>query len=262
DLANYLFSLGYTDKDGTIKNNDMQRIGLRFNLDYRLSPKVEIINNLSYTNSWGRFMEYGNDYTIHPIYVAAAKAPFISPYYYDEQWLQSNLLVGVDTLGFSNPYALVNKLENSNRYNRIDSLMGEKWNLEKDWKLFANISVNYSNLIERQYRPAFGIVHDKYRVRQNAERSSSEFGLIGNVNVLKSGALTEQIDYEASLMASIDTYEEKSLFGRKVNAGTDDYETLSQGIVDSASNTKFTSNLMSFIAQGKLKLSERALLSA
>src|SRR5690606_27421105 len=48
----------------------------------------------------------------------------------------------------------------------------------------------------------------------------------------------------------------------KVNAGTDDYETLSQGIVDSASNTKFTSNLMSFIAQGKLKLSERALLSA
>src|SRR5690606_16207236 len=80
--------------------------------------------------------------------------------------------------------------------------------------------------------------------------------------VLKSGALTDEINYEASLMASIDTYEDKSMYGRKVNAGTDDYETLKQGVVDSASNTKFESNLMSFIAQGQLKLSERALLSA
>ncbi|MFB5945981.1 SusC/RagA family TonB-linked outer membrane protein [Albibacterium profundi] len=260
--ANYLFSLGYTDKDGTIKNNEMQRVGLRFNLDYRLSQKIEIVNNLSYTNSWGRFSEYGSNYSIHPIYVAAAKAPFFSPNYYDQEGVRTGLMAGVDTLGFSNPNALVNNMENSNRYNRIDGLMGLRWNLADDWKLTANLSVNYTNLIERQYRPALGIAPDEYRIRQNAERSSSEFGLIGDVKAVKTGDLTDQIAYKASLMASIDTYEEKSMYGRKVNAGTDDYETLKQGIVDSASNTKFKSNLMTFIAQGELKLSNRAYLSA
>src|SRR5690606_23176975 len=48
-----------------------------------------------------------------------------------------------------------------------------------------------------------------------------------------------------------------SMYGRKINAGTDDFETLDQGTVDSASNTRFRSNLMTFVGQGAIAWNDR-----
>ncbi len=250
--ANYMFAVGYTNKEGLIRNTDFERIGIRFNLDYDLSSKVKIFNNLAYTNTSGHYKEFGSNYSIHPIYIASAKAPFLGTHYINERGEQSRILADVDTLGFSNPLALVDNLDNKNQFNRIDGIMGVNWTIAPTWNLASDLSVSYFNLSEKQYRPALGIVTDLYRVRQNAQRSSSEFYLNWNSRLSKTGKINSTTTYEGALFASVETYEEKSVFGRKINAGTDDFETLEQGVVDSASNTRFRSNLLSFMGQGAI----------
>ena len=58
----YLFSLSYASQDETLEESDYQRINMRFNLDYRISPKIEISNSLSYNYTTLHFNEEG-DYT-------------------------------------------------------------------------------------------------------------------------------------------------------------------------------------------------------
>src|SRR3546814_7488205 len=65
--ANYMFSIGYTGKQETLKGSGLERISMRFNLDYKLSPKFEISNNLSYGNTTLNYHEEGPDWGIHPL---------------------------------------------------------------------------------------------------------------------------------------------------------------------------------------------------
>ncbi|SFC52103.1 TonB-linked outer membrane protein, SusC/RagA family [Parapedobacter composti] len=260
--ANYLFSLGYTDKQGTLVGTDMQRISMRFNLDYQLSQKFKITNNLSYANSMAGYLEQGSNWDVHPIYVAATKAPFMGRYAYNDEQQLTNLLADVDVLGKSNPWALANNMANDNEENRVDGSISATWEAGERTSLTSVMAVNYFNLKEKQYRPSLGIVNDRHRIRQNVQRSSSEFTLLWNTHLDRNGTLGDWARYTGRAGAWVELFEEKAVYARKVNAGTDDYETLEQGVVDSASNTKFQSNLMRFYLNGDVRILERATLSA
>ncbi len=260
--ANYLFSVGYTNKEEMLQNAGLDRVSLRFNLDYKLSPRFEITNNLSYSNVTYDYFEQGYNWDIHPIYVAATKAPFLGKDAYSPDGTKTSLLANVDELGKSNPWALVKNMKNNNEENRVDGLIGAKWQVAGDLYLNSSMSVSYFNMQEKQYRPALGIVSDEYRIRQNSKRNSSEFTLLWNTYLDKAGSWSNWGRYAGKIGTWIETYEERSVFARKVNAGTDDYETLRQGIADSISNTKFRYNLMTFYARGEIDLKERIFISA
>ncbi|MCH5599823.1 SusC/RagA family TonB-linked outer membrane protein [Niabella ginsengisoli] len=260
--ANYMFSVGHIGRTGTIEQSHFNRTSMRFNLDYKLSSKFEISNNLSYSNTGSRYSEEGYNWGVHPLFVAATKAPFMSSYSYNAEDQQTQLLADVDILGKSNPRALVENMKNTNEENRVDGIISAKWNIKSDLALNTSLSVSYYNMRESQYRPALGIVMDKHRLRQNANRNSSEFTFIWNSFLNKTGSWGKLIKYEGQLGAWVETYEDKALFARKINAGTDDYETLKQGIVDSASNIRFRSNLSRFYFTGNLDFFDRLLLSA
>jgi len=260
--ANYLFSVGYTDKEGTMIGNELQRITMRFNLDYQLSQKFKITNNLSYANTTAGYLEQGANWDVHPLYTAATKAPFMGRYAYTDDHQPTPLLAGVDPLGKSNPWALVNNMSNQNEENRVDGSIGATWQAGEHTSVTSLMAVNYFNLKEKQYRPALGIVNDRHRIRQNAQRSSSEFTLLWNTHLDREGTFGDWATYTGRVGAWVELFEEKAVYARKVNAGTDDYETLEQGTVDSASNIKFQSNLMRFYAGGDVRIADRATLSA
>lgn len=260
--ANYLFSLGYTDKEGTLIGSDLQRISMRFNLDYQLSQKFKITNNLSYANTTAGYLEQGNNWDVHPIYVAATKAPFLSRYAYNDENQLTELLADVDVLGKSNPWALVSSMANDNEENRVDGSISATWEASESVSLASVMAVNYFNLKEKQYRPALGVVNDRNRIRQNAQRTSSEFTLLWNTHLDKRGVFGDWGRYTGKIGAWVEMFEEKAIYARKINAGTDDYETLEQGTVDSASNSKFQSNLMRFYAGGDLRMFDRVTFSA
>ncbi|HEY9561079.1 MAG TPA: SusC/RagA family TonB-linked outer membrane protein [Anseongella sp.] len=260
--ANYMFSIGYTGKQETLKGSGLERISMRFNLDYKLSPKFEISNNLSYGNTTLNYHEEGPDWGIHPLFVSATKAPFFHSMAHDPEGAQTRSLAAVDELGKSNPLALVNSMNNNNEENRVDGLVTAKWTLSPELSLNTSLAVNYYNIKEKQYRPSLGIVNDLHRLRQNSKRNSSELMFRSNSWVEKSGKWGAGNSFSARAGFLVETYEEKSVFARKINAGTDDYETLEQGTVDSASGVKYESNLLAFYLRGEVDLLERVHISA
>ncbi|MCH5686882.1 hypothetical protein LWM68_23010 [Niabella sp. W65] len=111
----------------------------------------------------------------------------MNSYSYNEEGVPTKLLADVDVLGKSNPQALVQNMKNTNEENRVDGIITGLWHIEKNLSLNTSLSVSYYNMRESQYRPALGIVADKNRIRQNANRNSSEFTFIWNTYVLKTG---------------------------------------------------------------------------
>ncbi|SMC98241.1 TonB-linked outer membrane protein, SusC/RagA family [Pedobacter africanus] len=260
--AHYMFSVGYIDKKGTLKGSDQNQVNLRFNLDYKLSPKIEISNNLAYTHASSDYAEQGADYSIHPTFIAATKAPFLNPYLFSTSGAITKQLADVDTLGKSNPLALVDNMYNNNEDNRVDGNISIHWLMGPQTFLHSSFVFNYMSLTEKQYRPKLGIVQDLNRIRQNLKRNSSESMLLWSSWLHRTGKLGANNHYSAKAGLSVEAYEEKSIFVRKINAGSDDYETLAQGTVDSASNLKYKSKLLTFYVRGDVDLFKRMKLSA
>jgi TonB-linked SusC/RagA family outer membrane protein len=260
--ASYMFSVGYADKEGTLVGSDMNQINLRFNLDYKLSRKIEISNNLAYTRGLSNYAEQGFNYNIHPLFAAASKAPFMSPYLFSESGQITKQYENIDVLGKGNPLALVNNMNNNNEDNRVDGKISAKLLLTPTTNIHSSFVFNYMSLTEKQYRPALGIVADLNRIRQNSKRNSSESMILWTSWIDKKGAFDKKNTYYGQAGFSVESYEEKSIFVRKINAGTDDYETLAQGTVDTASNLNYKSRLLSLYARGHVDLFERLIVSA
>ncbi len=260
--ANYMFSVGYTDKGESIQNMDLQRVGMRFNIDYRLSDKISISNNLSYSNISSVYAEEGYDYSINPIFIAATKAPFLNPYLFSSGGELTNLDADFDELGKSNPNALVNNLKNDNEENRIDGLISAKWDLRSSASINSSFAFNYFNIKEKQYRPSFGIVQDQNRVRQNSKRTSSESQINWNTWFEKKGVVGNDNHYNFMTGFLLESAEEKSIFFRKINAGSDDYETMDQGVVDSTKTVSHSLRLFDYFLSGKVDLFERLTVDA
>lgn len=260
--AYYMFSVGYTKKGETINNMDFQRINMRFNIDYKLSEKISISNNLSYSNVNLVYGEEGFNYAIHPIYVASTKAPFLSPIIYSSTGEKTNRTSDSDELGKSNPNMLVNNLKNDNEENRVDGLINALWDIKPNTSLTSSFAFNYFNLKEKQYRPSWGIVDDQNRIRQNAKRTSSESLINWNTWLENNGDFGNSNSYSFKTGFLIESTEEKSIFARKINAGSDDFETMEQGKVDSTKTVNYELRLFNYYLAGKLDLSDRFLLTA
>jgi len=80
----YMFGVGYSSQEGTIDPTAYNRFNMRINLDYKISQKISIANYLAYSYGTSRFYDQGNNWAVHPLYVALTKAPFLSPMYYDD----------------------------------------------------------------------------------------------------------------------------------------------------------------------------------
>lgn len=258
----YMFSVGYADREGTITESGMNQVNLRFNIDYKLSPKIEIANHLAYTHANFNYAEQGFNYSIHPLFNAATKAPFMSPYLFSESGEITKRLANVDVLGKSNPISLVENMYNKNEDNRVDGKIVGSWLMRPNTYLRSSFVFNYMNLTEKQYRPAYGIVSDLNRIRQNLKRNSSEATILWNTWLDKTGSLGKTNKYSGKAGLSVESYEEKAVFARKINAGTDDYETLDQGTLDSASNLRYRSRLLTLYMRGNVDLLNRISIGA
>ena len=53
--THYLFSIGYTSENEVLKEAKDQRINMRFNLDFKISPKIKITNLFAYNYGNNRF---------------------------------------------------------------------------------------------------------------------------------------------------------------------------------------------------------------
>ena len=261
--THYLFSIGYTSESEVLKEAKDQRINMRFNLDFKISPKVKITNLFAYNYGNNRFWGEGTDWLHNPLYVSAAKAPFMSKDYYSEEGIKVEQLAEVDALGMTNPAALMEGLENKGLSNKVDALIRGNWQINTKTTGNAEVMVTYNSLTEKLHQPAAGIAMDRYIERQNAKRSYSEYLMCWRAWLERSGKISEELSYDASAGLSMDTYKEKMIYGRTVNAASDEMESLEKGkFVDSVTNTRYDHNMMNIYLTGGLNWRDRLRLGA
>ena len=88
DVAMYNLSLGYTQADATAKQNDFNRLNIRFNTDVSLFENLTAAIDLSYSrnaynlrdNGWAQ--DYSSRNISSPNVLGLVQAPFIDPYHY------------------------------------------------------------------------------------------------------------------------------------------------------------------------------------
>lgn len=247
----YLFSLGYAAEDETLEASDYQRFNMRFNLDYKISPKISISNSLSYNYSTQHFHEEGINWDMHPVFLGLTKAPFLSEWLYTDEGEQIISYDGVDELGKSNPVLFNKNMTNKGVENRVDAIIQATWDFLPGTSLNTDIDISYNSAIEKQHRGSEGIVQDKNRERQNSKRTFSEFLIHWDIALRHKGKIAEDIRFESEAGLALESYNEKMVYGRTVNAATDEIESL-KGTLDSADNTRYDYKQINFFINGKI----------
>ncbi|MDE5611532.1 MAG: TonB-dependent receptor, partial [Odoribacter sp.] len=261
--THYLFSIGYTKENEVLKEAHDQRINMRFNLDFKISPKVKITNLFAYNYGNNRFWGEGTNWLHNPLYVSATKAPFLSKDYYSEEGVKVEQLAGVDALGRTNPAALLAGLTNKGLSNKVDALVRANWSIRRNTSANAEVMVTYNSLTEKMHQPAAGIAPDRYIERQNAKRSYSEYLMRWRAWAEHHGNIGTDWNYNAQAGFSIDNYKEKMIFGRTVNAASDEMESLEKGkFADSINNTRYDHNQMNFYLSGGMTWRNKVRLGA
>lgn len=258
----YLFSVGYTSEGNVMKEVKDSRFNMRFNLDFKITPKIEMSSFFTYNYGSSRFYGQGSEWIHNPVYLAAVKAPFMSPDYYTEDGILVDRLADKDVLGMTNPAVLWENLENKGMNNRIDALLRGRYALNAKTAVNAELMISYNSLVEKLHQKAYGIAPDRYIERQNSKRTYSEYLMRWRFWADRTGNIAEGLTYHAHAGFSMDTYKEKMIYGRKVNAASDEVESVGGGkLADSIGNTIYDHNLMNFYLSGGLSWQERLLLN-
>lgn len=253
----YLFSLGYTGDNETLKEANNQRFNLRFNLGYKIAQNIRIVNSFSYSYGTSRFWGEGTDWDVNPVYLAATKAPFMSPYQYSDNGIWINRLADADILGKSNPSWFKENLENKGNSSRVDAVIKAIWDVTPNFYVNTDIMITYNSITEKMHRAAQGIVADRYIDRQNSKRSYSDYLLKWNLFGGRHGKIGEAFDYNAKIGFSLENYDERNVYGRKVNASTDDIVSISGTLADSLTNEKYLNNVLNFLGHADFSWKNR-----
>ena len=102
DIANYNLSLGFAKAEATLKDNDYRRFNMRLNSDVKLTKRIKVRLDASYSDVNRDLRDDGvsadvDDNTITaPGFLSLIKSPFLSPYAYDTQGRLSSFLSEAD----------------------------------------------------------------------------------------------------------------------------------------------------------------------
>ena len=181
DAANYNLSVGYTSAQSTLKQNDMDRLNIRFNTDIVLTKNLGVRFDASFANQTRNIRNdgapegYDEGTPTSPAFLAYVKSPFISPYTYargklsdehldveDEAYLKEALASYQQyNWKLANP-AAINEYGEGDIKNRFENSMlnltvTPKYQFNPYLFLSEHFSYNLVNTSEKFYVPVNGV---------------------------------------------------------------------------------------------------------
>ena len=183
DVGMYNLSLGYMKAQNTAKENDFDRMNIRFNTDIEVFKRVKTKFDLSIsrTNSNVFDMAIPDDLTqgtiTSPTFLSLIKSPLVAPYEYNAIIKDySSILSSYDDIfeqlntvqnnlgrnqSLANPVSILeygkgdNKNKNENTYFNI--LLAPTWEINKHLRLSETISYSLIRNSQRYFRPYTGV---------------------------------------------------------------------------------------------------------
>lgn len=176
DIGMYNLSVGYVKAESTAKNNDFDRMNVRFNTDinilYNLNTKFDI--SISRTNSKvfddGAMEDLSAGAITSPTFLSLIKAPIVSPYQYnaiiggftsllcDYDDIYSQLGSGY---GLANPVAILNNANGDNKNKTENTYFNVRveptWTINNSLSLTSMFSYTLDRNSQRYHRPFVGV---------------------------------------------------------------------------------------------------------
>ena len=176
DIGMYNLSVGYVKAESTAKNNDFDRMNVRFNTDisilYNLTTKFDI--SISRTNSKvfddGAMEDLSAGAITSPTFLSLIKAPIVSPYQYnaivggftsllsDYDDIYSQLGSGY---GLANPVAILSNADGDNKNKAENTYFNVRveptWTINNNLSLTSMFSYTLDRNSQRYHRPFVGV---------------------------------------------------------------------------------------------------------
>ena len=160
NIATYGLSVGVVKNQGIIKETDISRYNTRFNAEFNFTKKLTGLANLSFSYNEQNLKDQGISPNTAPLYLALTKAPFLPVQEVNDAGLESPNLADTDTLGMSNPTALIKNMQAINKYYRFFGSFTFKYDVSKYLSASAMIGVTYDKVRESSFIPRKGVAND------------------------------------------------------------------------------------------------------
>lgn len=190
DRINYYWGLGYTNQYGTTKGTGYDRFNTRFNLNYRVSDKLSITADLTYTNSLtdkrGTKHPYNisTDNEMNPLRIAR-QIPAYYPIYSKnglEYFVDRN---SVSTYSRYNPLALIDYSQFLSKANRLMASTNLNYKILKNLEFHIQVSTDFRQSSDDYFLPAYATDALPGEIFYNAGMQSDGYQLlVNNVNKL------------------------------------------------------------------------------
>lgn len=209
DVAGYMLSLGYTKDNSVVKENNLNRLNIRFNTDIKLMKDLSIKFDAAYTNQTRKLLDQGapEHYDQQAItsttFLAMAKTPMLSPYSYagdvridpitgqvtgqghvykshlditDEMYLNTVEALNNSNYQLANPAAIneYGSAENKNYFDNsyVNIAITPKYQINKHLNVSSMFSYTMLNTNEKYYIPVNGVPN--YYVKELLETKENQ----------------------------------------------------------------------------------------
>lgn len=235
EIASYVLSLGYLKHEGVVKNTDFSRFNTRFNSEIKFSNTFKLLSNMSFMYGTKHLPNEGGNTYLNPMLAAMVKAPFTSPYIYNEEGKRSPNLEDADYWNLTNPYVLVNNKENILNINyRFFGSFGFIYNMSRHVDLGAIVGLNFNKEREKTFYPSTGIGFP-YSVggvgifNESQHRVDRLFSLYGDVyaNYMKKINIDHLVNARVGIRTQNNAANDNN--GMGYNSSSDEFKSLQYG---------------------------------
>ena len=241
EIALYNLSMGFTNAQSTINENDMTRLNARFNSNVSLSDKLSTKFDISYTQVTRKLQNEGiaelkdNNVIDAPGYLSLIKAPFLSPYQYSNDGNQSAKLENYDFIGIANPLAIQQYGVGNEIQSVFNLTVQPEYKFSKSLTLNSQFSYNFTSLSENSFRPMYGVAPyiNSYTGIISLNQVKTQF--VNQINMLSDTRLNWHKTYQkhnVNILAGIRFIQSgiKAEYASGHNTGSDEVKEMSSGL--------------------------------
>ncbi|MBL1408859.1 SusC/RagA family TonB-linked outer membrane protein [Sphingobacterium faecale] len=191
DRINYYWGLGYTNQYGTTKGTGYDRFNTRFNMNYRVSDKLSITADLTYTNSLTDKRGTRHPYDINagnemnPLRLAR-QIPAYFPIYSKnglDYFVDRN--AGVSFYSRYNPLALIDYSQFLSKANRLMASTSINYKILSNLEFTTQVSTDFREASDDYFLPSYATDAIAGESTYNAGMQSEGYQLlVNNVNKL------------------------------------------------------------------------------
>ncbi|MDE6317257.1 MAG: SusC/RagA family TonB-linked outer membrane protein [Muribaculaceae bacterium] len=157
DRALYMFSLGYTQNEGTVKETSFDRINVRFNSDINLWRGSSLRFDVAYAQDTYKLRDDGMNAYSSPYYIAMIKSPLYHPNILALDGSLTSKYADKDELDVTNPMEILDMGIGESRNYRFNLNAAPRYRFNDALTVEGLVAYTFNKIKENSFVPDYGV---------------------------------------------------------------------------------------------------------